>query len=1058
MSLRCVLAIILFALTNATASQAQTGRLQREDAQGFARISVIFDDMPVAKLEAKGGVVRIVFDRPVKLVPDRLATMVPNYISAARLDPDHKTVRLALTGLHKVQWVPLADRFLLDILPETWRGLPPPPPQELLDAFALRLREAEQAAKTKAREPPPLPFETVRVSERGMRLLLGISPAVPVRWEREGERVRIILSAPFKLDLPALRAAAPFSVMNVTGETSVGETQLVLALQPGETARAQREPDGYVVEIGVPQRVAGIDTHRMRPADRDDRIAAAIAGQTQQRVKRIESVRGNGVLRIDLPFESEIPFAAYRQGERLIVLLAKRFNEPPDLSGVTDGIQSRAESDREQDITVFTFTLPRADPVRVVQRDGMWSIAIGAAGAPPAKTLALKRDQDGQALFDLVASRFVQHVDPVTGVKRLVALAQAPVAPVPIRQEFPQFAIEATAHGLVVTPFAEGLSLDRDGPTRVVIHRKGGLLLSSPQTQDVGVFDHVAKPVIDVARWQRDESLSGLGPIRARLDTAAATSGVKRALARIDLARLYAAQELYIEALGPFRNALEDEPALRGEPDLLLEQAIYAAMARRCELAEPIFILPTLRGRAQTLLWSGYCAAQRGQHVVALMQYRAALNALPQHPDPLRWALSLSLIDVAFAEREYELAQRTINDLGQGQNEPHQAAQLELRRAKLAEELGDTTRALAHYEPLLSATIPSILAAARVAHAELILRTGLGPINEARAEIERIAISWHGDATAARALGAMARHHVAAQEWRAAFAAARRALERHPDEPAIGALEEDMKARFEDLMNSDASTIAPAQLVALFFDFREFAPAGARGDAIVLKLAHRLIGLDLLDEAAQLLRFQIEKRLQGVARAEAAETLAGVEIARQDPQAALRALDETRFPDLPSDLVRRRLLLQAKALSATKRPHVALDLISSQSGTDVQILRADIAWENELWSVAGETLESTLGETWQGDAPLSPDERSYVLRAALAYLRAQDELSLDRLRSKFLPKMSASPDARTFAGLSHAGRLSPLIRTQTPIDAQVLRGFLDEMRKRGAAVPKSGPG
>jgi hypothetical protein len=53
--------------------------------------------------------------------------------------------------------------------------------------------------------------------------------------------------------------------------------------------------------------------------------------------------------------------------------------------------------------------------------------------------------------------------------------------------------------------------------------------------------------------------------------------------------------------------------------------------------------------------------------------------------------------------------------------------------------------------------------------------------------------------------------------------------------------------------------------------------------------------------------------------------------------------------------------------------------------------------------------------------------------------------------------MSASPDARTFAGLSRAGRLSPLIRTQTPIDAQMMQGFLDEMRKRSATTPKAGP-
>lgn len=1056
MSLRWILAVLGLLLVETSASLAQTGRLQREDAEGFGRVSLIFDEMPSAKLEAKGAVVRIVFDRPVKFFPDRLPGLLPYYVSAARLDPDSRTVRMALTGLHKVQFIPLADRFLLDILPETWPGLPPPPPQDLLDALAERLRRAEQAVKVQAREPPLLPFENVRLPDRGMRLVLPVGPAVAVRADRQGDYVRLVLAAPYRLDLPAMRAAAPAAVLDVDGQTLGSETHIVLRLQPGEPVRTAREPDGFVVEIGLLPRAAMRDANRMQPADRDERMAAAAAMPQRERSKRIETVRGNGVLRIDLPFNGDTPLAGYMMGHRLFLLVGLNFSVPLDLTGVGEGVQVALDSDRSQELTVFTFTLPRVEPVRLVQRDGFWSVVIGASGAAPAKSISLKRDADGQAIIDLQPTRFVSHSDPATGIRRLVALAQAPVMPMPLRNDYPQFAIEASVHGLVVTPYGEGLSLDRDGPTRLVIHRKGGLLLSSAQNAEGGLFDGSAKPVIDVMRWQRDEVSFGLGPLRARLDTAAATNGTKRALARIELARLYAAHEFYIEALGPFRIALEDEPGLRGEPDLLLEAAIYAAMARRCDLAEPWLALPSLRGRPQTLLWSAYCAAQRGQNVVALMHYRAAIPFLAQHPDTLRWALSLTLIDVALAEGEHELVQRIINDLTPLQGDGERSVQLELRRARLAESLGDVTRAMVYYEPLRLVAQAEISAAARVAYAELVLRTGVGAAEEARADIERVAISWHGDATAARALVAIARHHAAARQWRQAFTAARRALERHPDDPAIGALEDDMKARFEDLMASDGQGLQPAQIVALFFDFREFAPAGPRGDAIVLRLAHRLIALDLLDEAGQLLRFQIDNRLQGEARAAAAETLAAVEIARNEPQAALRVLDETRFSEINNDLQRRRTLLQAKALSATKRPHVALDLISGEAGSEIAMLRAEIAWENELWPVAGEALELALGESWRRDDPLSVEERALVLRAALAYLRAQDELSLDRLRGKFLAKMTASPDGRTFVGLSTAGRLSPLMRTQTPIDAQMMQGFLNEMRKRSAQRPNAG--
>ena len=62
--------------------------------------------------------------------------------------------------------------------------------------------------------------------------------------------------------------------------------------------------------------------------------------------------------------------------------------------------------------------------------------------------------------------------------------------------------------------------------------------------------------------------------------------------------------------------------------------------------------------------------------------------------------------------------------------------------------------------------------------------------------------------------------------------------------------------------------------LSLFYDFRDLTPVGRRGDEMIRKLADRLVSVDLLDQAAELLQHQVDNRLQGAARAQVAVRLA----------------------------------------------------------------------------------------------------------------------------------------------------------------------------------------
>ena len=67
---------------------------------------------------------------------------------------------------------------------------------------------------------------------------------------------------------------------------------------------------------------------------------------------------------------------------------------------------------------------------------------------------------------------------------------------------------------------------------------------------------------------------------------------------------------------------------------------------------------------------------------------------------------------------------------------------------------------------------------------------------------------------------------------------------------------------------------------------------------MIRRLADRLVSVDLLDQAAELLQHQVDHRLQGAARAQVATRLAVIYLMNRKPDRALAVLQATRMADL----------------------------------------------------------------------------------------------------------------------------------------------------------------
>jgi hypothetical protein len=319
-------------------------------------------------------------------------------------------------------------------------------------------------------------------------------------------------------------------------------------------------------------------------------------------------------------------------------------------------------------------------------------------------------------------------------------------------------------------------------------------------------------------------------------------------------------------------------------------------------------------------------------------------------------------------------------------------------------------------------------------------------------ELETLSVMWRGDGIEVKALVMMARLYSDAGRYGEALAADRVATRLQPNSEASRQGQDESAALFAQLfLGSKGDDLPPVDALGLFYEHRELTPIGRRGDEMIRRLADRLVAVDLLDQASELLQYQVDHRLEGAARAQVAARLAMVYLTNRKPDRAIAALRTTRVADLAGELRQQRLLLEARAQSDIGRHDLALDIISNIGGREAIRLRSDIYWASRRWREASEQIELYYADRWRNFKPLNPVEKGDVIRALVGYALAQDAIGLARFREKYAPLMSGDDDRAAFETASRPADAStdefaPIAKMAASVDT--LDGFLREMKTR----------
>jgi tetratricopeptide (TPR) repeat protein len=1186
---RCGLAVVgllciaSFAAPGAADDDPVKATLAATVNDGYARLVFDMSEYDDASVRVANNVLVITFKRPIDVSVDRLATQIPDYVGAARRDPDGKGIRVALSQQVKVNATPAAEKLFIDLLPASWSGQPPSLPPEVIADLARRAREADHLERKdrQAVAQQRATAEPVRVHVATQptfaRYIFAIQASTSVSSDRVKERLTLTFDAPIKFDLADVVAALPRAIGGIDTELRDDTALVRFSFLAKVDVRTFRDDGSYVLDIvgadnqpdeasaapettapatvppaaandavapsaealaatekpdivppatiaapeqpaapptpppaaaqsapppspadepaaapkaeaqtaapeTPPQPAPSADTAKAAPLasppapQRDavavpDKAAASDAPPPRPRDANtngkvaVELTRQGANLKLSFPFAASTAAAVFNRADTLWIVFDS--NADIDLSAL-DGEASRTIRGAE-----FTHT-PDADIVRIkldhphlasVDIDGpIWMVQIGDSAIDSTRALTVSRNLIGPNRSSVTIPFDSPHLvhrldDPDAGDTLVVITAFAPARGFINERDFVEFDLLASAEGVVVDPLADDVKVDL-APDKIIVSRPMGLALST-SLQSLLRGSGLRPTMFDSQLWGFDQQAAYTERQSKLVAAAASAPDGKRLAPRLDLARFYVARDMYPEAKGVLDVALADDRAASQQSTATVLRAVTEIMMNRPDDALKDLADPSIGDQHDAPLWRALAYAKQGKWAQARDGFKSADAAVARLPVELQRVALKEEMRSAIEVGDFSTASSQLNDF-QTIGVPHELEPaMAVLIGRLAEGMGRNEDALTAYQT--AADSWDRRAAAQGQLRETLLRYALHDLkrDDVISQLETLTTIWRGDETEIEALQMLARLYTADGRYRDSFYVMRSALAAHPNSDMTRRIQQEAARTFDALFLAGKGDALPAiDALALFYDFRELTPIGRRGDEMIRRLADRLVAVDLLDQAAELLQYQVDNRLQGAARAQVATRLAVIYLMNRKADRALATLRATRTADLTNELRNQRLLLEARALSDMGRHDLAIEVIGNLDGREVVRLRSDIYWAGRHWREAAEQIELLYGERWKDWQPLNDIERSDILRAELGYALAEDTLGLGRFREKYAAKMAGTPDAHAFevvsAPLGTSGtEFAAIAHAAAAVDT--LDGFLRDMQARYPAASAAPP-
>jgi hypothetical protein len=688
----------------------------------------------------------------------------------------------------------------------------------------------------------------------------------------------------------------------------------------------------------------------------------------------------------------------------------------PDVAAWLEPLATAAAGDAR----LFRFRIPR--PVRIEPRpseDG-WTVQVtaGEATSADADGAPWVRDPERGELTAETAGQVAQVRDPESGERLTLLLAPEGGLRHALPARLVDLELLPSLQGLVWRPLTDGMrAAVTDG--RLTVTRPGGLRLSAvaaeesvpvpePTPSTVTQQPAAAAPEPVDGHAQAPEAVAATPPAqlaateppltgalelgglsaldaagrqlaRARLlDELRRLAGPQRALARLELARLYLA-----DALGPeARTALEliDDRELGTAAAAPMQTARIAltgaaeALAGRPDPALASLLDHALDADEEIALWRAYAAALGARWPLATQEWQRS-GGLPQaYPDPLRRRLGLELAATLLDHGDAGEARALLRQLAGIGLTGTDGARLRLLEGIADAREGRSREAEAAFAAAAAAGEGDIATRARFLLTAVRADPGTLEPGAAATALAGERQSWRGHPWEPRMLERLAELQAAAGRQVEAITTRREAIARTADPAAMAAAREALLSQMAAWL-ADTGTPVVARL-AIHRAHGDLLDGTGAADGIRALLGEAAARAGLADSAVALLDATAPGTETRAAQAALAEALAG----RGELEAAQRRLARG---DSGGDLDRE---LQARSAHAAGNPAQAAATLLGVGSASGRALAREILASQGDWSELARRTGAELAAVGEA-AELDPLQAAAAVWLGLAQAR-----------------------------------------------------------------------
>ncbi len=458
-------------------------------------------------------------------------------------------------------------------------------------------------------------------------------------------------------------------------------------------------------------------------------------------------------------------------------------------------------------------------------------------------------------------------------------------------------------------------------------------------------------------------------------------------------------------------NALEKENAPESETELFHGmRGLANFLTRRYPEALADFSYGALENNEEAQFWKRLIRSALSPQTEDNDILQSYMYMLKNYPDEIRRRIALIGIKSALLVNDEQSVQNYIDIIRDSSSPVSQAPAVNFYNAQKLELMGYPLNAVREYRNAADSDSAYFSALARRRIIDIRLKTNSISPADAAEEYEKLRYAWGEKNFQISLLEQLADVYIRDKNYAKALQTFEKAQNISSSKEEKERFTKRMVKLFEDIYyNNQDDNLPPLKSLALYQDYNWLAPLSRHYNAIVQKLADRLVAVDLLNRAYNLLETQMNSgRLNINETGTVGTRMALINLFNNEPEKAVEILDKTENDQLAPTIIAHRRIIRAKALAGLGRTDEALELLKNDYSRNGLLLKTEIFWNNKQWGDAADSIKYLIEKPKKGQ-PLSKEQTQFILEWTTALKKAGRETVIVRIKNTFDPYFKDTP-------------------------------------------------